>query len=134
MTTQISTLLVANRGEIALRVIKAAHELGLRTVAVYSDADAGARHVAFCDEAWRVGPAPARESYLRADGIIDIVKACGAQAVHPGYGFLSENEGFAKALEDAGLVFIGPPPGAIRAMGLKAESKRLMAASSAKSC
>ena len=121
-------ILIANRGEIACRVATTARRLGIRTVAVYSDADAGARHVAFCDEAWRVGPAPARESYLRADGIIDIVKACGAQAVHPGYGFLSENEGFAKALEDAGLVFIGPPPGAIRAMGLKAESKRLMAA------
>jgi 3-methylcrotonyl-CoA carboxylase alpha subunit len=100
----------------------------MRTVAVYSDADAGARHVAFCDEAWRVGPAPARESYLRSDEIIRIMKACGAQAVHPGYGFLSENEAFAQACDDAGVTFIGPPPAAIRAMGLKAESKRLMAA------
>jgi 3-methylcrotonyl-CoA carboxylase alpha subunit len=121
-------ILIANRGEIACRVATTARRLGIRTVAVYSDADAGARHVALCDEAFRVGPAPARESYLRADEIIRIMQACGAQAVHPGYGFLSENEAFAQACEAAGLVFIGPPPAAIRAMGLKAESKRLMAA------
>ena len=121
-------ILIANRGEIACRVATTARRLGVRTVAVYSDADAGARHVAFCDEAWRVGPAPARESYLRSDEIIRITKACGAQAVHPGYGFLSENESFAQACDEAGVTFIGPPPAAIRAMGLKAESKRLMAA------
>ncbi|HYF59601.1 MAG TPA: acetyl/propionyl/methylcrotonyl-CoA carboxylase subunit alpha [Burkholderiaceae bacterium] len=122
------TLLIANRGEIACRVAATARRLGVRTVAVYSDADANARHVRACDEAYRLGPAPARESYLRGDAIIDIAKRCGAQAIHPGYGFLSENEGFAQACADAGLVFVGPPPSAISAMGLKAESKRLMAA------
>ncbi len=120
-------ILIANRGEIACRVATTARRLGILTVAVYSDADAGARHVALCDEAWRVGPPPARESYLRGDEILRIMRASGAQAVHPGYGFLSENEAFAQACADAGLVFIGPPPAAIRAMGLKAESKRLMA-------
>jgi 3-methylcrotonyl-CoA carboxylase alpha subunit len=120
-------ILIANRGEIACRVAMTAKRLGIRTVAVYSDADAGSRHVSLCDEAFHVGPAPARDSYLRGDEIIRIMKACGAQAVHPGYGFLSENEGFAQACADSGLVFIGPPPAAIRAMGLKAESKRLMA-------
>ena len=120
-------ILIANRGEIACRIIDTCRRLGVRTVAVFSDADAGARHVALCDEAWRVGPPPARESYLRGDEILRIMRASGAQAVHPGYGFLSENEAFAQACADAGLVFIGPPPAAIRAMGLKAESKRLMA-------
>ena len=121
-------ILIANRGEIACRVATTAKRMGIRTVAVYSDADADARHVSFCDEAFRLGPAPARESYLRGDAVIRIMQACGAQAVHPGYGFLSENEAFAQACADAGVAFIGPPPGAIRAMGLKAESKRLMAA------
>jgi len=121
-------ILIANRGEIACRIASTARRMGLRTVAVYSDADADARHVSFCDEAFHLGPSPARESYLRGDAIIRIMQDCGAQAVHPGYGFLSENEGFAQACADAGLVFVGPPPGAIRAMGLKAESKRLMAA------
>ena len=120
-------ILIANRGEIACRVAVTGRRLGIRTVAVYSDADAGSRHVSLCDEAFHVGPAPARESYLRGDEIIRIMKTSGAAAVHPGYGFLSENEAFAQACADAGLVFIGPPPGAIRAMGLKAESKRLMA-------
>jgi 3-methylcrotonyl-CoA carboxylase alpha subunit len=122
------TILIANRGEIACRVAATARRLGVRTVAVYSDADADARHVRACDEAHRLGPAPARESYLRGDAIIEIARRCGAQAIHPGYGFLSENEGFAQACAEAGLVFIGPPPSAISAMGLKAESKRLMAA------
>lgn len=121
-------ILVANRGEIACRVIKTARRLGIRTVAVYSEADRNARHVRLADEAILIGPPPARESYLRGEAIIAAAKAAGAQAIHPGYGFLSENEDFAQACLDAGLVFVGPPPSAIRAMGLKAESKRLMAA------
>jgi len=120
-------ILIANRGEIACRVAATARRLGVRTVAVHSDADADARHVRACDEAYRLGPAPARESYLRGDAILEIATRCGAQAIHPGYGFLSENEGFAQACADAGVVFVGPPPSAISAMGLKAESKRLMA-------
>ncbi|MFP5405454.1 MAG: biotin carboxylase N-terminal domain-containing protein, partial [Gammaproteobacteria bacterium] len=94
-------ILIANRGEIACRVAATARRLGIRTVAVYSDADAHAKHVAVCDEAWRVGPAPANESYLRGDLILEIARATGAQAIHPGYGFLSENEGFARAVEAA---------------------------------
>ena len=119
-------ILIANRAEIACRVAATARRLGVRTVAVYSDADANAKHVAACDEAIRLGPAPARESYLRGDLIIAAAQATGAQAIHPGYGFLSENEAFAKACADAGLVFIGPPPGAIAAMGSKSEAKTLM--------
>ncbi len=119
-------ILIANRGEIACRVIKTCRRLGIRTVAVYSEADAGARHVALADEAWLLGPAPARESYLRADKIIEIAKASGAQAIHPGYGFLSENADFAERLEAAGLVFIGPPAASIRAMGSKSAAKTLM--------
>jgi 3-methylcrotonyl-CoA carboxylase alpha subunit len=121
-------ILIANRGEIACRVASTARRLGVRTVAVYSDADAGARHVAFCDEAVRLGPAPARDSYLRGDAILAAAQATGAQAVHPGYGFLSENEDFAAACAAAGIVFIGPPPAAIRAMGSKSEAKALMEA------
>ena len=120
-------ILIANRGEIACRVAATARRMGIRTVAVYSDADALARHVAACDEAYRLGPAPARESYLLGDAIIEIAKRCGAQAIHPGYGFLSENEAFARAAQDAGLVFIGPPPSAIAAMGSKSAAKALMA-------
>ena len=119
-------ILIANRGEIACRVAATARGLGIATVAVYSDADADAKHVADCDEAWRLGPPPARESYLRGELIIEIAKKTGAEAIHPGYGFLSENAEFAEACATAGLVFIGPPPSAIRAMGLKAESKQLM--------
>ena len=119
-------ILIANRGEIACRVATTARRLGIRTVAVYSDADAGSRHVAFCDEALRIGPAPARESYLRGERVIEAAKASGAQAIHPGYGFLSENEKFATACAKAGLVFIGPPPKAIHAMGSKSEAKALM--------
>jgi 3-methylcrotonyl-CoA carboxylase alpha subunit len=119
-------ILIANRGEIACRVAKTARRLGVRTVAVYSDADANARHVRACDEAVRIGgPAP-RDSYLQWQRILDAARATGAQAVHPGYGFLSENEDFAQACADAGLVFIGPPAGAIRAMGSKAAAKALM--------
>jgi len=119
-------ILIANRGEIACRVIKTARRLGIRTVAVYSEADAGARHVRLADEAVCIGPAAARESYLVGDKIVAACEATGAQAVHPGYGFLSENEEFAEACAAAGIVFIGPPVAAIRAMGLKSESKKLM--------
>ncbi|HEY9063480.1 MAG TPA: biotin carboxylase N-terminal domain-containing protein, partial [Burkholderiaceae bacterium] len=119
-------ILIANRGEIACRVAATARKLGIRTVAVYSDADAQARHVQACDEAVHIGPAAPKESYLIGARIIAAAQATGAQAIHPGYGFLSENEDFAQACADAGLVFIGPPPSAIQAMGLKAESKRLM--------
>ena len=119
-------ILIANRGEIACRVAATAKRLGVKTVAVYSDADANAKHVAVCDEAVHIGGSAPKESYLRWERIIDAAKATGAQAIHPGYGFLSENEDFAKACADAGLVFIGPPASAINAMGLKAESKRLM--------
>jgi len=120
-------ILIANRGEIACRVIKTARAMGVRTVAVYSDADARALHVAMADEAVRLGPAPAADSYLRGDLIIDAARATGAQAIHPGYGFLSENPDFVEAVEKAGLVFIGPSAGAIRAMGLKDAAKALMA-------
>ena len=120
-------ILIANRGEIACRVAATAHRMGIRTVAVYSDADAHARHVAACDEAYRLGPSPARESYLRGDLVLEIARRTGAQAIHPGYGFLSENEGFARSVQDAGLVFIGPPPSAIAAMGSKSAAKSLMA-------
>ena len=119
-------ILIANRGEIACRVAVTARRLGIRTVAVYSDADAGARHVAFCDEAIRLGPAPARDSYLRGDLIVAAAHATGAQAIHPGYGFLSESDTFAQACGDAGIAFIGPPAGAIFAMGSKSEAKSLM--------
>ncbi|AOZ09324.1 acetyl/propionyl/methylcrotonyl-CoA carboxylase subunit alpha [Cupriavidus malaysiensis] len=119
-------ILIANRGEIACRVAATCRRLGIRTVAVYSDADADARHVAFCDEAVHIGGAAARDSYLRADHIIEVARATGAQAIHPGYGFLSENEGFAEACAAAGLVFIGPPASAIRAMGSKSAAKQLM--------
>jgi 3-methylcrotonyl-CoA carboxylase alpha subunit len=121
-------ILIANRGEIACRVIKTARRMGIRTVAVYSEADANARHVRLADEAVLLGPAAARESYLVADKIIDACKRTGAQAVHPGYGFLSENADFAEALAANGIAFIGPPASAIRAMGSKSEAKKLMGA------
>ena len=119
-------ILIANRGEIACRVAATARRLGIRTVAVHSDADANAKHVAVCDEAVPIGGAAPKDSYLRWERIIEAARATGAKAIHPGYGFLSENEDFAQACADAGLVFIGPPASAIQAMGLKAESKRLM--------
>ena len=119
-------ILIANRGEIACRVMRTARRLGVRTVAVYSEADANARHVRLADEAVCIGPAPARESYLDAARILEAVKKTGAQAVHPGYGFLSENAAFADACAAAGVVFIGPPAAAIRAMGSKSEAKKLM--------
>jgi 3-methylcrotonyl-CoA carboxylase alpha subunit len=119
-------ILIANRGEIACRVAATARRLGVRTVAVYSDADADARHVRACDEAVHIGASAPRESYLRIDRIVAAALATGAQAVHPGYGFLSENEAFAQACTDAGLVFIGPPASAIAAMGSKSAAKALM--------
>ena len=120
------SLLIANRGEIAIRVMRTAARLGIRTIAVYSDADANAAHVAMADEALRIGAAPVAESYLRAEAILAAAKASGAEAIHPGYGFLSENAEFAEACAEAGIVFVGPPPSAIRAMGLKDRAKALM--------
>lgn len=119
-------ILIANRGEIACRVAATARRMAIQSVAVYSDADAGAKHVGFCDEAVHIGGSAPKDSYLRWERIIEAAKATGAEAIHPGYGFLSENEEFAQACADAGLVFIGPPASAIKAMGLKAESKQLM--------
>ena len=119
-------ILIANRGEIACRVIRTARRLGIKTVAVYSDADANARHVRLADEAVHIGPSAARESYLVIERIIAAAKETGAQAIHPGYGFLSENEDFCRACEQAGIVFIGPPVAAIHAMGSKSEAKKLM--------
>ncbi|SFU92821.1 3-methylcrotonoyl-CoA carboxylase, alpha subunit [Polaromonas sp. YR568] len=119
-------ILIANRGEIACRVAATARRMAIQSVAVYSDADAGAKHVGFCDEAIHIGGSAPKDSYLRWERIIEAAKATGAEAIHPGYGFLSENEEFAQACTDAGLVFIGPPASAIKAMGLKAESKQLM--------
>ncbi len=113
-------VLIANRGEIAVRIIRACRELGIQTVAVYSEADRRALHVRYADEAYLLGPAPSRESYLRSDKIIDIARKCGADAIHPGYGFLAEREDFAQACADAGIAFIGPKPSSIAAMGDKA--------------
>ncbi|BAI96536.1 acetyl/propionyl-CoA carboxylase subunit alpha [Sphingobium sp. TA15] len=121
----ITKILIANRGEIACRVIRTARKMGIKTVAVYSDADARSPHVLMADEAVHLGPPPAAQSYLLADKIIEACKATGADAVHPGYGFLSERESFRKALDEAGIVFIGPPANAIAAMGDKIESKKL---------
>ncbi len=121
-----SKILIANRGEIACRVASTAKRLGIRTVAVYSDADRFAKHVDVCDEAVYIGGSAPKDSYLKWDTIIQVAKQTGAEAIHPGYGFLSENDEFAKACDEAGLIFIGPPASAITAMGLKAESKRLM--------
>jgi acetyl/propionyl-CoA carboxylase alpha subunit len=121
-------ILIANRGEIACRVIRTARKLGYATVAVYSDADRDAPHVALADEAVHIGPSPAAESYLKFDAILDAARQTGADALHPGYGFLSENAAFAQACADAGLVFIGPPPSAIEAMGDKALAKKRMLA------
>jgi len=117
-------VLIANRGEIALRVIRACHEMGLSTVAVYSDADRAALHVLHADEAYRLGPAPATESYLRGDLILDVARRSGADAIHPGYGFLSENADFAEACEKAGVTFVGPPASAMRALGSKTRARQ----------
>jgi len=124
----ITSLLIANRGEIACRIIRTARKLGVRTVAVYSDADAKALHVREADVAVHIGPSPARESYLVGEKIIAAARATGAEAIHPGYGFLSENAGFAQAVIDAGLIWVGPDPSSITAMGLKDAAKKLMAA------
>jgi 3-methylcrotonyl-CoA carboxylase alpha subunit len=121
-----ASVLIANRGEIACRIARTAARLGLRTIAVYSEADAGALHVRQCDEAQLIGPAPAAQSYLVIDRIIDVARKSGAQCIHPGYGFLSENAEFAEACGRAGIAFVGPPPSAIRAMGLKDNAKALM--------
>lgn len=122
------SLLIANRGEIACRIMRTAQPMGIRCIAVFSEADASALHVQLADEAHPIGPAAARDSYLRIDRILAVAKAAGAEAVHPGYGFLSENADFAEACKEAGLVFVGPPAAAIRAMGSKAASKALMVA------
>jgi 3-methylcrotonyl-CoA carboxylase alpha subunit len=122
------SVLIANRGEIACRIIRTARAMGMRTIAVYSDADASALHVRMADEAHRIGPAQGARSYLDASRIIEAAKAAGAECIHPGYGFLSENADFAQACADAGIVFVGPPPDAIRAMGLKGSAKAVMEA------
>src|SRR5438552_1109723 len=126
MYRRFRTLLIANRGEIACRVIRTARAMGLRTVAVYSEADARAMHVAMADSAVLLGPARARDSYLNIEAVIDAAKKTGAEAIHPGYGFLSENAGFAEACAKAGIIFVGPTAEMMTAMGSKSGSKALM--------
>jgi len=119
----VKSVLIANRGEIAVRVIRAAGDLGLRTIAVYSELDRDAVHVDLADEAWNIGAAPAAESYLNADRILEVAKEASADAIHPGYGFLAENASFATAVEDAGFIWVGPPSKAIATMGDKIASR-----------
>ncbi len=121
-----SSVLIANRGEIALRIGRTARRLGMRVIAVHSEADATAPFVTFADEAYCIGPPPARESYLVTERILEVARQSGAECLHPGYGFLSENAAFAEACAAAGLVFVGPPPSAVRAMGLKDAAKALV--------
>src|SRR3954452_19229441 len=125
---RIRKVLIANRGEIAVRVIRACREMGISTVAIYSEPDRLGLPVLLADEAYPIGPAPSRESYLRAEAIVELAVRIGADAIHPGYGFLSERAGFARLCRDAGITFIGPSPEAIDAMGSKVESRRLMMA------
>jgi 3-methylcrotonyl-CoA carboxylase alpha subunit len=124
----LQSVLIANRGEIACRIIRSARRMGLRTVAVYSEADRGALHVRLADEVVEIGPAEPRRSYLDIERILEAARSATAQAIHPGYGFLSENAGFARACEAAGIVFVGPPASAIERMGSKSEARLLMAA------
>ena len=126
MAQRLEKILIANRGEIALRVMRSCREMGIATVAVYSEADTSAPHVVMADEAYCIGAAPAKDSYLRGEAIIEAAQKSGAQAIHPGYGFLAENGDFAQAVTEAGVTFIGPPASAIRAMGSKTEARRLM--------
>src|SRR5688572_9369666 len=126
MPDRIRKVLIANRGEIAVRIIHACREMGISTAAVYSDADRHSLHVSMADSAYDIGPSPASESYLRINSILDAAKQAGADAIHPGYGFLSENPEFANACEAAGIVFIGPPSNVIRALGDKIAAKRIM--------
>src|SRR5690606_25471392 len=128
MARAFKKVLVANRGEISVRVTRTLHEMGIRSVAIYSDADRAALHVRLADEAYNVGPAPAGESYLRIDKVIDVAKKAGCDAIHPGYGFLSENPEFADACEKAGITFIGPPASAMRKMGSKTAARDVMSA------
>ncbi|MCA9774806.1 MAG: ATP-grasp domain-containing protein, partial [Myxococcales bacterium] len=125
---KIKKILIANRGEIAVRVIRACQEMGIETVAVFSEAERGAMHVHLADEAYEIGPAAPSQSYLRAEKVLEVALSSGAEAIHPGYGFLSENEDFAEAVARAGLIFIGPKPEVIAAMGSKTAARRAMEA------